>query len=59
VEHYGYLQVKNRIASENYGMLGISVRIEYSELFTKALELTLNFFLELSVAKLLSTNQLY
>jgi hypothetical protein len=43
MEHYGYLQVKNGITSENYSTFGISVKIEYSELFDKALELTLKF----------------
>jgi hypothetical protein len=41
--HYGYLQVKNGITTENYSTFGISVKIEYSELFAKALELTLKF----------------
>jgi len=45
MKHYGYLQVQNRIARKNYGMFGISVKIEYSELFAKALELTLKFSL--------------
>jgi hypothetical protein len=44
MEHYDYLQVKNRIASENYGVFGISVKIEYSELIAKTLELTLKSF---------------
>jgi hypothetical protein len=43
MEHYGYLQVKNGITSENYGTFGISVKLEYSELFAKALEVTLKF----------------
>jgi hypothetical protein len=43
MEHYGYLQVKNGITSENFGMFWIFVKIEYSELFAKALELTLKF----------------
>jgi len=45
MEHCGYLQVKNGITSENYGTFGISIMIEYSELFAKALELTLKFSL--------------
>jgi hypothetical protein len=43
MEHYVYLQVKNGITRENYGTFGISVKVDYTELFAKALELTLEF----------------
>jgi hypothetical protein len=43
IDYYGYLQIKDGITSENYGTFGTSVKIEYSELFAKTLELTLKF----------------